>query len=368
MTDRNHTIAQGLTVRTARMASILLAAVLACVSTLSASFAVAATPLNGRATAGPDVTPAITPTAAPAVTSVARAISTQRNVIYGIAQTEDGTDIDLYLDVAMPVRAKDDATLRPAVIYFHGGGYITGSRTEGNDFIETFASGGYVAITIDYRLISQRRLPAAIDDGRAALAFVRRRADEWGIDVNRIGLCGYSAGAHLAALLAFDRPPACDHVRCAVLLGTPTNFRAIVPDQRRLRVLIDTNGDELDVALTKLDPVQYVDSGDPPTLLVHGDRDGIVPIAHMTRLADAMRDADSPVHIRRDPEAGHLIFNPAVYGDIAGFIDEHLGGQARPFVVERARHRIAQIHGHDPIAANDETVKTEGDAAVAPPD
>src|SRR5688572_22635069 len=109
------------------------------------------------------------------------------------------------LDVYLP---DDGATGRPAVMYIHGGGWSSGNRGHHADHARRLAESGYVAISIDYRLVPDGAYPAAMQDTSCALAFVRAHADEYGLDPARIAVMGYSAGGHLVSLLgvATDEP------------------------------------------------------------------------------------------------------------------------------------------------------------------
>ncbi len=101
---------------------------------------------------------------------------------------------DLYLPEGRPKA--------PVVVAFHGGAWRSGSRTFYRYWGPFLARNGYALFTVEYRLGKSGRYPAAVYDAKAAVQFVRTRADEFNIDPERIGLMGDSAGGHLAALLA----------------------------------------------------------------------------------------------------------------------------------------------------------------------
>jgi acetyl esterase/lipase len=108
---------------------------------------------------------------------------------------------DLYLpDAAQPV---------PVVIAMHGGGWKGGSRLTYQYLGPLLAGRGYALCSIDYRLVrkDRNRYPAAVDDVRAALKYVREHAAELNVDSARIALMGDSAGAHLAALAGLTERP-----------------------------------------------------------------------------------------------------------------------------------------------------------------
>ena len=90
----------------------------------------------------------------------------------------------------------------PAIVCIHGGGWAKGNKTSHAKVAQALASRGYVAATISYRLSGESPFPAAIQDCKAAVRFLRANAKEYGIDSSNIGAIGLSAGGHLTALLA----------------------------------------------------------------------------------------------------------------------------------------------------------------------
>lgn len=116
------------------------------------------------------------------------------NVTY--AQYGDRT---LEMDIYRP-DGKCDAL--PAIVCIHGGGWAKGNRTSHVSIAKALAARGYVAATISYRLSGEAAFPAQIHDCKAAVRFLRAYAKEYGIDSEKIGAIGLSAGGHLTALLA----------------------------------------------------------------------------------------------------------------------------------------------------------------------
>ncbi len=104
-------------------------------------------------------------------------------------------DQELKLDIALP----DDGQSRPAVLCIHGGGWRSGNRQAYRREIQRLAGDGYVAATTDYRLTGVAAWPAQIDDVQAALKWLVDHADDYGIDRERIGVMGASAGGHLSS-------------------------------------------------------------------------------------------------------------------------------------------------------------------------
>ncbi len=123
-----------------------------------------------------------------------------------------------------------DAQL-PALLYFHGGGWISGGFASHDAICATLSALGLCrVIAVDYRLAPEHRFPAALDDGRAALVAIVTRPRRYGVDPKRVGIAGDSAGANLAVVLAREAsapPLALQLLLCPVLspLG-PTPSRA----------------------------------------------------------------------------------------------------------------------------------------------
>ena len=218
------------------------------------------------------------------------------------------------LDVYLP---DDGETARPAVMYIHGGGWKTGSRSHHVDHARRLAGSGYVAISIDYRLTPDGAYPRSIQDTQCALAFVRAQADAWGLDPDRIAVMGYSAGGHLVALLgvATDEPdflPDCAAAGgapvappAAVISGAgPTDLRGWEVDA--VRELIGGSEADHPERYQRASPLAHVDGDAPPYLFIHGTSDWFVPIEQSRAMRDALVDAGVDARLLELAGVGHL--------------------------------------------------------------
>lgn len=106
---------------------------------------------------------------------------------------------DVLLDLYSPKRAIGPL---PAILLIHGGGWVWGDKNSLRGTAAYLAEHDFVAACVEYRLSRERNYPAAVDDVKAAVRWLRANADAYGIDAGRIGASGVSAGGHLAALLA----------------------------------------------------------------------------------------------------------------------------------------------------------------------
>lgn len=170
-------------------------------------------------------------------------------------------DIPFSGDLALDAYVQQGSTRRPSIVVIHGGGWTSGSRVAHvGQMLELVTRAGYNWFALDYRLGGLARFEDSLTDVRAALAFIRCRAAEFGIDPNQLVLLGEDSGAHLAALLAAERPAG---VIGAVLVGGFYDLGAI-PELSR--------GIDSDV-IARASPIARVARSMPPLLIVHGDAD-----------------------------------------------------------------------------------------------
>lgn len=121
-------------------------------------------------------------------------VTGRRNVVYARYGERR-----LLLDLFQPRSA---AAPRPALVVVHGGGWLNGDKTKFRAMAIELARRGYVTAAIEYRLGGEARFPAAMHDCQAAVRYLRANAESYGIDPDRIGAVGGSAGGHLVGLMA----------------------------------------------------------------------------------------------------------------------------------------------------------------------
>ncbi len=206
------------------------------------------------------------------------AVTTTTDLTYGSAPGADGNPETLKLDLYQP--SGDTAAKRPALVWVHGGGFTTGDKSSGRARATFFARLGYVAVSINYRLLSpdgcggnpnptpvcQNAALEAQHDAQAAVRWLRANAATYRIDPDRIAMAGASAGAVTSVLAATHsedpgssgNPGYPSNIRAAVSVsgGTPTN--------------------------------ELIDAGDAPTLFIHGTEDNVVPFEWAVQNAAAM--------------------------------------------------------------------------------
>jgi acetyl esterase/lipase len=235
----------------------------------------------------------------------------ENDVTYGMA---DG--LALKMDIYYPEVANGAV---PAVIYVHGGAWIGGDKREGAGATEIpeLISRGYLVAAINYRLAPQYKFPAQIEDVKCAVRFLRANAATYGIDPARIGAWGGSAGGHLVALLGVTDTNAdfegnggyadqSSRVQAVVDMFGPTDLSAIFQgaDPQLLQLVFGTTNRNSDT-VKRASPVTWVSSDDPPFLILHGDKDMLVPPNQSKKLYDRLAAAGVPATLVIVKNAGH---------------------------------------------------------------
>ena len=219
-------------------------------------------------------------------TSVAFLIANSATLTGNYERSTDhayGPESRQLLDVYSPEGAKD----RPVVVFFYGGSWTAGNRGLYRFVGAALAERGIVAVLPDYRLYPQVKFPLFLDDGALAVAWVQKHAQEFGGDPQRIVLMGHSAGGHEAAFLAYDRQllqKAGAHPEWIVGLVGLSGPYALEPNSAILNTIFASPYTE-----AEWQPVRFVTSQSPPTLLVHGTADDVVSIKHAEKLRDVLQ-------------------------------------------------------------------------------
>ncbi|TAJ46501.1 MAG: alpha/beta hydrolase [Herbiconiux sp.] len=208
----------------------------------------------------------------------------------------------LELDVLAPHR-EPGADPLPVAIFFHGGGLHEGDRGAGMHpwLNPLLAARGYVTVSVTYRLSGIARWPAQYEDAHDALVWVREHIAEFGGDPSRIGVWGFSAGAHLAAHLAL-REPGC--VKAASLAACPADLRNSRVDESNEVTWLVGPSPSTEV-LAEVSPISWVTPDAPPILIAHGTDDQIVEFAQGLALRDALAAAGAPVQLHVIPNGTH---------------------------------------------------------------
>ncbi len=271
------------------------------VLTIAALFAMLAIQLHARQSVAPSRD-----------SGIAGVSHVDRDLIYGMY-----SGLALLMDVYHPAKPNGFG-----VIYIFGSGWSApldyGARplknsAEGlNALAFPLVQAGYTVFAIDHRALPRFHWPAEIEDAQRAVRFVRFRAKQFGISPGRIGAVGYSSGAHLASLLgmmpglgdANDGDPV-EHqsarVQCVIGAAMPSDLSSLGKVQQGMMVLsallgkpVPANPAATAAIMKQLDeasPIHYAKSGSPPTLLIHGDADDVVPFEQSQQFEKALEAA-----------------------------------------------------------------------------
>jgi acetyl esterase/lipase len=232
----------------------------------------------------------------------------QPNVTYAVAN-----NIELKLDLYLP---KDRSAPKPTLVLFHGGGWVDGAKERNVLYLLPYLAMGWTAINVEYRMAKNSLAPAAVEDCRCALRWVMYHAKDYNVDTSKIVLTGTSAGGHLSLIAGmlpkgnvFDRQcpttgqekwnsPTEPEIKVAAIVNWfgIADVAEIVdgPNAKHYAMeWLGSRSDRMELA-KQLSPVNYVRTGLPPIITIHGDQDDIAPYDGAVRLHAALDKAGVP--------------------------------------------------------------------------
>lgn len=269
-------------------------------------------------------------------------LEVKRDIEYG-----KGGEKSLKLDIIQPKKKPEKPM--PVLVFIHGGGWRGGNKNSGVRKLMPFARQGYFCATIDYRLSHEAKFPAQIEDCKCAIRFLRSKAKEYNLDADRIGVWGSSAGGHLVALLGTSggvkelegkggHEEFSSAVQAVCDWYGPTDLVKIVEGGSHARagnpveLLLGGPVAENEEKAKLASPVTHVDKNDPPFLIMHGDKDPLVPLSQSKLLSEKLKVAGVKTELVVIEGAGHggFKFNaPEINRKIADFFDKHLKKKAK---------------------------------------
>ncbi|WP_157180813.1 alpha/beta hydrolase [Actinopolymorpha alba] len=270
------------------------------------------------------------------------AVDVRAALQYGAVPGLPAWQAALYLDLLLPTPRPPSPA--PAVIYLHGGGWRAGERSAGLYpwLGPLLAAHGFVVANVTYRLSDRATFPAQLHDVKAAVRWLRANAAAYGVDPDRVGAWGDSAGGHLAALLGTTAnradlegdcgsPGWSSAVQAAIMRCAPSDFLPMPEDQAEvLDALFGGPRAETPELRRLASPAGYARAGVPPFLIVHGTNDETVPFAQAETMVRALRayDGDVTFHV---VEGGHHNLLPDVDAPWGNEPWTELGAQALAF-------------------------------------
>ncbi len=230
-------------------------------------------------------------------------------------------DVKLQMWIFEPER-QQPSDARPAIVFFFGGGWASGTPRQFEPHCRYLASRGMVAMAADYRVGSRHRVkvPQCIEDAKSAIRWVRANANRLGIDPQRIAAAGGSAGGHLAAATGlvpgFDTADnaSVSSVPNAMVLFNPVAALAPFEDvethqqQRAERFKNRLGGDPEAVS-----PAHHVKPGAPPTIMFFGTADSLLAGARW--MQKRMQEEGNRCELLTWEGLGHSFFNKGRHGD-----------------------------------------------------
>ncbi|MGV0028521.1 alpha/beta hydrolase fold domain-containing protein [Phormidesmis priestleyi] len=207
----------------------------------------------------------------------------------------------------------------PAIVVIYGGAWRSGAPDSNEAFSRYMAARGYVVVAVDYRHAPEFRFPAQVEDIKTALNFIRQRAGEYEIDLDRVAVMGRSAGAHLAMLAAY--PPESFPFRAVVNYYGPVDLTLGYRDPPNpdpidsrtvLKAFLGGTPDQLPTAYQLASPFSYVTRPLPPSLLIYGKNDHLVQSKFGRALFDQLKAVNSQAVFIEIPWAEHAfdaVFN-----------------------------------------------------------
>lgn len=187
-----------------------------------------------------------------------------------------------------------DGRIHPAIVAVHGGGFRAGSRRGYLPQCVRLAEQGYVCATIDYRLAPKSQFPAAVEDAKSAVRYLRENAAALAIDPKRIGAMGGSAGGHLVLFLGFTGD-ASTRVQCVVDYYGPTDltksYGHSVDAGEVLPLFLGGDLEHTRPAHIRASPINWVTPDAAPVLAIHGTKDRYVQYDQSLWLMDRLHSA-----------------------------------------------------------------------------
>ena len=197
----------------------------------------------------------------------------------------------------------------PVILYFHGGAWRQGSHQRLTEGAWNLAVRGFAVASVEFRSSDDAIFPAPLDDGRAAIAWLKKNAASYSLDARKMGAYGVSTGGHLAALLALTG----SSVGAAAIESAPSDLATLgqgarldwnVANSPLSKLLGGPVAQKAELA-RRASPLFYADEYAPPLLILHGDADEFVPISQSEKLYQKLKSAGASVDYQVYAGEGH---------------------------------------------------------------
>jgi acetyl esterase/lipase len=234
-----------------------------------------------------------------------------------------GSDPRQKLDLYRPDAPRADGK---AVIFFYGGSWDSGTKSDYLFVAQAFAANGLTVVVPDYRIYPEVRFPAFVEDAAIATRWTTDR-----VGTEKLFVMGHSAGAHSALMLVANTrylaDAGVDRLKLAGTIGLAGPYDFLPLTSRRLQEIFGGANDPA------VQPITFAKAPLPPVLLLHGEADRTVYPRNTIRLAAAWKTADGNADMKLDPEVDHIDIVAALSSflraraptltDSMAFIDHH---------------------------------------------
>ncbi|RYU97697.1 alpha/beta hydrolase [Emticicia agri] len=245
------------------------------------------------------------------------------------------------LDIYIPANAKTDI---PLVVWVHGGGWMQNDKYADMSYmkktIAALLNNGFALASIDYRFSTEAVFPAQIQDCNQALEFLYQHAAQYGYNKNKIALMGFSAGGHLASLLALSHNNGIASfyagiakksftINAVVDFYGPADFLAMLKPQEEnapkdaITTLLGASPIERPDLARTASPATYIDKNDPPFLIIHGEKDASVPVIQSKLLSSWLtlnQIQNEVIIVKNAPHYGEMFDEAYIKDKIIAFL------------------------------------------------
>lgn len=205
----------------------------------------------------------------------------------------------------------DAAKPKPAIVFFFGGGWTSGTPAQFEKQARHFAGRGMIAMTADYRVKSRQNVKPVdcVSDAKSAVAWIRANAEHLGIDPQKIAAAGGSAGGHIAACTGTVSGFGSDERPNAMILFNPACTLAPIEGWEPKASGARLSEERLGADAAAISPSHHIGPHTPPTLILHGKDDTTVPYASVEAFERQMQKAKRPCKLVGYEGEGHGFFN-----------------------------------------------------------
>lgn len=261
------------------------------------------------------------------------ALSAAQTRIRDVVYTKSG-GAAFTMDVFKPAKPN-----KAAVVFMVSGGWVSDHSmidSFGADIEKAFADAGFTVFEVVHGAQPRYKVAEIVEQVRTAVRFVRAHAGEYGIDANKVGITGISSGAHLSLMVAASPDSPVNAVAAIAPPADLTNWGKpgfLFTEDPQLAVFVPALGidpkaakDDFIGLAKRLSPIVYVTAKYPPTLIVHGDADKVVPLQQAQAMDQALAKAEVEHRLDVIPGGGHddKTFGPGVLKALQWFKDKLL--------------------------------------------